>query len=422
MEIRVFKFGGASLKDAAAFRQVANILKDSPASLVVLSACWKVTDQLEKMIEAFFNHRKGHLEIWEELKDFHLNLTRDLLGAGHPQEDVIRDLFVSEEWILEEDPGSDFNQCYDQLIGIGELLSSRIMEGFLLKEGFPAQWVDSRDLLLTDDNYREGWVFWPETKEKCQRILTPLLRNEKLILVPGFIGSNADNQTVSLGREGSDYSAAIFSHCLDAALMTIWKDVAGVYNADPRLFSDAVLIPEISYAEAIEMTYYGARVIHLKTIKPLRASNIPLVVRSFLNPQLPGTRFGNAEANSYPPVFILEKNQVLLSIEPTDFSFVAEKDVAYLFNVFHELGFQVNLTINSGQFIHICGNSAFFEDGQMETVLQPGYHVQIVKDCYLLTVRHAKPDQLLEWLNRKDLIIHGQFNGTFQAVFQLNPL
>ena len=207
------------------------------------------------------------------------------------------------------------------------------MHALLLKLNMKAVWIDARDIITTDYNYIEGWVYWNETDVKCKKVIEPHISNGSLVIIPGFICSTIDNNTVSLGREGSDYSAAILSHCLNADSLTIWKDVAGVYNADPRYFTDAVLLRVISYKEAIEMTYYGAKVIHLKTIKPLQAKNIPLKVKSFIHPELEGTFFGGDENVNYPPIIIKESSQILLTIEPKDFSFIAEKDLAFIFNV-----------------------------------------------------------------------------------------
>ncbi|MDP4853118.1 MAG: aspartate kinase, partial [Saprospiraceae bacterium] len=285
-ELKVFKFGGASLKDTASFLNVANILKTQTPDVVVLSASGKITDKLESLIQAYHKKSIEQQDIWHDIKSYHIALAASLLDQTDEVFDVINDLFVEIDWVLDEEPGADFNYCYDQIIGIGELLSTRIMHALLLKLNMKAVWIDARDIITTDDNYREGWVFWNETDVKCKKVIEPHIANGSLVIIPGFIGSTIDNNTVSLGREGSDYSAAILSHCLNAHSLTIWKDVAGVYNADPRFFTDAVLLLVISYQEAIEMTYYGAKVIHLKTIKPLKAKNIPLKVKSFIQPEL----------------------------------------------------------------------------------------------------------------------------------------
>lgn len=416
-ELKVFKFGGASLKDTASFLNVANILKTHTADVVVLSASGKITDRLESLIQAYYKKLTTQQEIWSEIKSYHLALAASLLEQTDEVFDVINDLFVEIDWVLDEEPSSDFDYCYDQIIGIGELLSSRIMHALLLKLNMKAIWIDARDIITTDDNYREGWVYWNETNAKCKKVIEPHIENGSVVVIPGFIGSTIDNNTVSLGREGSDYSAAILSHCLNAHSLTIWKDVAGVYNADPRFFTDAVLLPVITYQEAIEMTYYGAKVIHLKTIKPLQAKNIPLQVKSFIKPELEGTFFGGNEKISYPPIIIKESNQILLTIEPKDYSFIAEKDLSFIFNVFHEIGFQVNFIQNTGLHLCVCGSCPFFDAIQLDQILQPNFTVDIQNNCNLMTIRHYTNELKIKMMENLHVLVVGEVNGTFQMIY-----
>lgn len=416
-ELKVFKFGGASLKDTASFLNVADILKIHKADVVVLSAAGKITDKLESLIKAYHKKASDQQEIWQDIKSYHLALTSSLLDQTDEVFDIMNDLFVEIDWVLDEEPSADFNYCYDQIIGIGELLSTRIMHALLLKLQMKAVWIDARDVITTDDNYREGWVFWNETDVKCKKVIQPHIANGSLIIIPGFIGSTIDNNTVSLGREGSDYSAAILSHCLNAQSLTIWKDVAGVYNADPRFFAEAVLLPIISYQEAIEMTYYGAKVIHLKTIKPLQAKNIPLKVKSFIQPELEGTYFGGNEKVPYPPILIKESNQILLTIEPKDYSFIAEKDLSFIFNVFHEIGFQVNFMQNTGLHLCICGSCSFFDAAQFEQILQPNFSASMQEKVNLMTIRHYTNELKIKMVENLQVLVFGDINGTFQMVY-----
>jgi aspartate kinase len=417
-EWKVFKFGGASLHDAASFLNVANIIKEYPANVVVLSASGKITDKLEDLIQAYFKKLHSQNQIWTEIKNYHLALASALFDENNEIFDIINDLFVEIDWVLDEEPRPDFNYCYDQMIGLGELLSSRIMHALLQTIGVKSYWVDSRDIITTDDNYREGWVFWNETNVKCDKIIKPLLLADNVVILPGFIGSTADNTTVSLGREGSDYSAAIISHCLNASSLTIWKDVAGVYNADPRLVPNATLLSAISYQEAIEMTYFGAKVVHLKTVKPLQAKNIPLLVKSFSNPTSQGTYFGADVENIYPPITIYEKNQILLTIEPKDFSFIAEKDLSFLYNVFHDIGFQVNFSQNTGLHLIVAGTCPFFDGSTLEQIMQPNFSVEIAYDCHLLSIRHYTEDLKKSYLESKEIVAFGDLNGTFQMIYK----
>jgi aspartate kinase len=416
-ELKVFKFGGASLKDTASFLNVANILKTHTADVVVLSASGKITDKLESLIQAYSKKSTTQQEIWSEIKSYHLALAASLLEKTDDVFDVINDLFVEIDWVLDEEPSSDFNYCYDQIIGIGELLSTRIMHALLLKLNMKAIWIDARDIITTDDNYREGWVYWSETNAKCKKVIEPHITNGSFVVIPGFIGSTIDNNTVSLGREGSDYSAAILSHCLNAHSLTIWKDVSGVYNADPRFFTDAVLLPVITYQEAIEMTYYGAKVIHLKTIKPLQAKNIPLKVKSFIQPELDGTFFGGAEKISYPPIIIKESNQILLTIEPKDYSFIAEKDLSFIFNIFHEIGFQVNFIQNTGLHLCVCGSCPFFDASQLDQILQPNFMISIKNNVNLMTIRHYTNELKIKMMENLNVLVVGDINGTFQMIY-----
>lgn len=416
-ELKVFKFGGASLKDTASFLNVANILKNQKAEVVVLSASGKITDQLESLIQAYHKKLTEQQNIWHAIKSYHIALATSLLDQTDEIFDVINDLFVEIDWVLDEEPSADFNYCYDQIIGIGELLSTRIMHALLLKLNMNVVWIDARDIITTDDNYREGWVFWNETDVKCKKVIQPHIANGSLVIIPGFIGSTIDNNTVSLGREGSDYSAAILSHCLNAHSLTIWKDVAGVYNADPRFFPNAVLLPVIAYKEAIEMTYYGAKVIHLKTIKPLQIKNIPLKVKSFIQPELEGTFFGGNDNIHYPPIIIKESNQILLTIEPKDYSFIAEKDLAFIFNVFHEINFQVNFMQNTGLHLCICGSCPFFDATQLEQILQPNFAVGTQEDVNLMNIRHYTIDLKIKMMENVKVLVVGDVNGTFQLIY-----
>lgn len=416
-ELKVFKFGGASLKDTASFLNVANILKNQKAEVVVLSASGKITDQLESLIQAYYKKLTEQQNIWHAIKSYHIALATSLLDQTDEIFDVINDLFVEIDWVLDEEPSADFNYCYDQIIGIGELLSTRIMHALLLKLNMNVVWIDARDIITTDDNYREGWVFWIETDAKCKKVIQPHIANGSLVIIPGFIGSTIDNNTVSLGREGSDYSAAILSHCLNAHSLTIWKDVAGVYNADPRFFPNAVLLPVIAYKEAIEMTYYGAKVIHLKTIKPLQIKNIPLKVKSFIQPELEGTFFGGNDNIHYPPIIIKESNQILLTIEPKDYSFIAEKDLAFIFNVFHEINFQVNFMQNTGLHLCICGSCPFFDATQLEQILQPNFSVGTQEDVNLTTIRHYTNELKINMMKNLQVLVVGDDNGTFQMIY-----
>jgi len=291
--LNVFKFGGASLKDAAPIRNVASILEGFKGDrlVIIVSAMGKTTNALEVIARAYTN---GDTETarrkLSELHNATMTTVGELFGGTPPELEVaLNDLFVSVEWVFDDEPNESYDYDYDQIVSLGELISSQLVAAYLNHAGLPTSWLDARDCIITDNTYREGWVQWPETQARISSAVPPLLDEGKFVLTQGFIGSTTENFTTTLGREGSDYSAAIFSYCLDAEAMSIWKDVPGVLTADPRLFENVSKIDRLSYKEAIEMTYYGASIIHPKTIKPLQNKSIPLHVRSFLEPKSSGT-------------------------------------------------------------------------------------------------------------------------------------
>lgn len=278
-KVKVFKFGGSSLKNVENIGKVVAILRQHQDQklLIVVSAMGETTNGLEKVVAAHARGTGQAIALLQDIRNYHWDILQQLVpDQGHEVYALLNDLFVEIEWVLEEQPHDNYDYMYDQVVGFGELISSRIIQAALQVAGLPTTWFDARDVILTDNLYREGWVQWEQTIARAKQVLTPLLSEPGFLITQGFIASTSENFTTTLGREGSDYSAAIFSHCLDAASMTVWKDVAGVLNADPKIFDNVIRLDRISYKEAIEMTYYGARVIHLKTVKPLQHKNIPL--------------------------------------------------------------------------------------------------------------------------------------------------
>jgi aspartate kinase len=415
---KVFKFGGAALKDAAAVmnvRQILNKYKEEKL-VIVVSAIGKTTDALEKVVAAHAGQDGTAVDLLNEIKMQHFGLIEELLSREHEVNALVNDLFVEVDWALEEPPHENYDYLYDQIVSVGELVSSRIVGAYLEETGLPAHWVDARDVVLTDDIYREGWVQWPETGERAGRVFRPLLENDGFVITQGFIGSTKDNQTTTLGRAGSDYSAAIFSYCLDATEMTIWKDVPGMLTADPRFFKDAVKLEELSYREAIEMTYYGATVIHLKTIKPLQRKGIPLFVKSFLDPEAPGTRISGDQVNRYPPMVAVERRQAYLEISARDYSFVAEQHLADLFKLIEALRLQVNLMQNSGISFKLCLNDTEDKVDQFIQRIQANYEVSFTRDLELITVRHDTPEVLDKIRKGKTVLFEKRIPETVQWV------
>ncbi len=425
-KLKVFKFGGASVKDAPGIENVTSILhayKNSPL-VIVVSAMGKTTNALELIVAAHAQKRSEEAHrLLEELKMAHYKIMDDLFAKGDPVYDEVNDIFVAVEWVLEEEPHPNYDFMYDQIVCAGELAASRIVADYLSRQGLKAHWLDARDIILTDDIYREGWVQWDETIANTQEIVLPLLEKEGFILTQGFIGSTKENTTTTLGREGSDYTAAIFSFCLDAEDMTIWKDVPGILSGDPRLFENVTKLDRLSYREAIEMTYYGAKVIHPKTIKPLQNKSIPLYVKSFLNPEGEGTYIGPDVDDLYPPMVAVEKNQSLLSISTRDFSFIAEHHLSFLFNKIAEFRLQVNLMQNTAISFAVCVNN--IDDKVLQFAKSIGQNFKVVVDdegLELITVRHYTP-QTIEMLRQgKIVLVEARTKNTVQMVAKEVPL
>ena len=423
-KLKVFKFGGASVKDADGVKNVASILQQfkNGALVIVVSAMGKSTDKLEKVVAAYVNKTGESKSLFDEFKQWHYDLLGNLFEKGDPVYDDVNDSFVAIEWFLEDEPHPNYDFNYDQIICIGELVSTKIVAAYLNKVGLPTQWLDARDVILTDDIYREGWVQWEQTIENSNTKVKQLLENREFLLTQGFIGSTSENFTTTLGREGSDYTAAIFSFCLDAESMTIWKDVPGVLTADPRMFENVTKLDRLSYKEAIEMTYYGAKVIHPKTIKPLQNKSIPLYVKSFINPDEEGTFIGPDVDDNYPPMVAVERNQALLHISTRDFSFVAEHHMSYLFTQIAEFRLQVNMMQNTAISFVVCVNNIDDKVFQFAKSIEKDFKVTIDTDqLELITVRHYMPQTLDMLKDGKIILLEERLPRTVQLVAKNIP-
>ncbi len=422
--IKVFKFGGASLKDAAGIKNVTSILRAyrSEPLLIFVSALGTTTYILEKVVEAHARQTGKAQELLDDIRKAHHHVMGELFPAHHEVYELVNDTFVEIEWVLDETPHPNYDYMYDQIVSVGELLSSRIVQAFLNASDLPCQWLDARDVILTDDIFREGWVQWDETEERIARTVHPMLDKGGFVLTQGFIGSTSENFTTTLGREGSDYTAAIFSFCLNAQSMTIWKDVPGVLTADPRLFENVVKIDRLSYNEAIEMTYYGAKVIHPKTIKPLQNKSIPLFVKSFIDPSGQGTCISDEAEERYPPIVTVERNQALMFISTRDFSFVAEHHISYLFNMIAEMRLQVNLMQNSAISFNVCVNDIDDKVDRFAARIQEQFKVVIERGLELYTVRHYQEDVLANLRRGKMVLIEERTTGNMQMVVKDLPV
>lgn len=422
--LKVFKFGGASVKDAPSIKNVIEILKgykDQPL-VIVISAMGKTTNALEKVVEAHVNQDGSTEKLLQEVKDYHYQIIRELFGEKHAVYSIINDTFVEIEWVLEEPPHENYDFMYDQIVSVGELVSTKIVHAYLNEIGLPAQWLDARDIIRTDNLYREGWVIWDDTQANASQKIPPLLQKGGFIVTQGFIASTSENFTTTLGREGSDYTAAIFSHCLDADSMTIWKDVPGVLTADPRLFDNVIKLDRLSYREAIEMTYYGAKVIHPKTIKPLQNKSIPLYVKSFIEPEGEGTYISDEVVDSYPPIVSIEPNQALLYISTRDFSFVAEHHLSHLFNLIAEHRLQVNMMQNTAISFAVCVNDIDDRVERFSESLQDNFKIIVDRNLELIAVRHYQEELLENLKSGRIVLLEERIRQTVQLVVKNVPL
>ncbi len=419
--MRVFKFGGASVKNAEAIRNVGTILNafGGEEVLVVVSAMGKTTNALEALALAYFQNNQDKYTKFKEVKSFHDEIIKDLLnGKSVRAYDDIENLFIELECEIEGKPQIGFDQVYDQIVSYGEIFSSRILSTYLNEAGVKNRWMDAQNFIITDNTYREGKVNWNRTSHLIGSKLLPIVKKQ-MVVTQGFIGKNQDNFTVTLGREGSDYSAAIFAFGLHAASVTIWKDVAGVMNADPKLFPDAIKIETISYPKAIEMAYYGATVIHPKTIQPLQSKNIPLFVKSFVDPSAAGTTVGaENETIKQLPTIIKKGKQVLLSFSTKDFSFIAEENLSKLFSVFASFKIRINVMQSSAISFSVCVDDEEDKIEGMRNEVMQEYDISIVNEVELLTLINFEKENATQLLNGKQIILEQKTQNTLQLVIK----
>lgn len=357
--MRIFKFGGASVKDAEAVRNVANIIQseNDKQLLVVISAMGKTTNMLEDIVEDWYYGKKSLFDNYKKLRDYHLSILKELVEDEHnPIYNDIENLLFDLECLIEKQANKDceFDFYYDQIVSFGEFLSTKIVSNYLLSCKIKNKWVDARNFLLTDENHRNAKINWQQTEKVIQSKLTPFLE-KSIVISQGFIGKSLSNSTTTLGREGSDYSAAVFAYCTNAKDLTIWKDVDGVLSADPKLFPEAKLIETLNYNQTIELAYYGASVIHPKTMQPLKAKGINLHVRSFIDPNRPGTvvkEDGGTEGSLQS--IIVKNNQTLLHLSTKDFSFIIEEHLSEIFNCLAKFKIKVNLMQNTAISFDLC--------------------------------------------------------------------
>jgi aspartate kinase len=414
--MRVFKFGGASVKDAEGIKNVYSVLQTAGYEdvLLVVSAMGKTTNALELVIKNYFDKSPELQSSVQEVKKYHNEILLDLFED--PKNEVfaaVNTQFSDLEYFLSHNKSPNYNFVYDQIVSFGELISTTILSHFMSHMGIKTQWLDVRNLVKTDSNYRDAEVDWELTKKNISKNVKGKILN----ITQGFLGSDENNFTTTLGREGSDYTAAIFAYCLNAKSVTIWKDVPGVMNADPRYFENASLLNQISYREAIELAFYGATVIHPKTLQPLQKKEIPLYVKSFINPLLPGTSVSKgATLEPFMPCFIVKRNQLLISLSSIDFSFIMEENISEIFALFHQFKLKVNLIQNTAISFSVCVEDKFGNFKDLNAILSKKFKVDFTENVTLYTIRHfdEKAAQTVE--DNKTVILKQVSRETMQIV------
>jgi aspartate kinase len=414
--MRIFKFGGASVKDAEGVKNVAKVLQQVgyDNTLLVISAMGKTTNAMEAIVDAYFNDKSVLPSAFQTVITYHQNILEQLFeNKQHPIFGKIKVLFDEVQGFLAWNKSPKYNFVYDQVVGYGELVSTTIISVYLNQIGIKNNWLDVRNLIKTNDNYRDTVVNWEKTQENISKSIDPKVLN----ITQGFLGSDDNNFTTTLGREGSDYTAAILAYCLNAASVTIWKDVPGVLNADPRYFEETQLLHKVSYREAIELAFYGASVIHPKTLQPLQGKEIPLHVKSFLNPKDAGTTVGKGMGiEPKIPCYIVKKNQVLIKLSSLDFSFIVEDSISELFKLFHEYKIKVDLIQNSAISFSVCVDNKFGRLKELLNTLKSRFKVVHHEGVSLYTIRHFDEKTVEKVLNGYEVLLEQRGKETLQLV------
>lgn len=419
--MQVYKFGGASIATPERMRTLLPIIRLAGTPLVVVvSAFGKTTNALEAIVQAANDgHREDALTLTAQLEQQHNEYAAALVQpeTWAVLKDKLTEYYTEIHWAIDDAGRQSKDYVYDQIVCIGEILSTTILSSFLSEQGLPNQWLDARDLIRTDEHYRDPNVDFEFSRSRVQQLMLPAFQSAQIVVTQGFIGSTADNNSTTLGREGSDYSAALFAAMLPAQSVSIWKDVEGLLNADPRLFPNTVKIDEITYHEVIEMAYYGAQVIHPKTIKPLQNAHIPLYVKCFLNPDLKGTCIQEkTDTYVYPPLIVLKKDQVLLQVTSRDFSFITEENLRNLYDIFHAQHVKINLIQNAAISMVLCVDNRTEKISSLVAALEQDYKVLKNEDVQLLTIRHYTPSIMEELTKGRSVLLEQKTRSTVQVV------
>jgi len=416
--MRIFKFGGASVKDAEGIQNMYRVLEltGHAQTLIVVSAMGKTTNAFEKLIEVYFDDAKQMESQLNEIIDYHLGIMNEIFD--HPKHDVfdqVKQRFDGLRTFLKINKSPHYSFVYDQVVSTGELVSTTIITHFLNEKGIAANWLDARECIQTDTSYRDANVDWART----EKAISQKINTDQFYITQGFIGSDDNNFTTTLGREGSDYTAAIFAYCLNSNSVTIWKDVPGVLNADPRHFESTQLLHHISYQEAIELAFYGASVIHPKTLQPLQRKEIPLHVKSFINPSDEGTKVSKGVAiDPHIPCYIVKNNLALIKLSSLDFSFIIEKNISDIFAMLHKYKMKVDLIQNSAISFSVCVFDKFGKIEELLHELRGRFQVDHKPNVSLYTIRHFQPESAAFLLRKHELLLEQRTQETMQLVMR----
>ncbi|WP_353088909.1 aspartate kinase [Flavobacterium sp.] len=414
--MKLFKFGGASVKDAEGVKNVLHVLQTvgHEEVVIIVSAMGKTTNALEEVIKNYFEKSKAFHASLQEVRKYHNQILLELFDdENHEVFYAVNSHFADLEYFLRSNKSPNYNFVYDQVVSYGEIVSTTIVGHYFNEKGVSNQWVDVRNLIKTDATYRDALVDWDQTQKRISK----QIKKKGLYITQGFLGSDENNFTTTLGREGSDYSAAIFAYCIGAESVTIWKDVPGVLNADPRYFENASLLHQISYREAIELAFYGASVIHPKTLQPLQRKEIPLYVKSFVNPLLPGTSVSKgADLEPKTACFIVKKNQLLISLSAIDFSFIMEENISEIFALLHQYKIKVSLIQNTAISFTVCVEDKFGHFEKLKSVLSKKFKVAYNENVSLYTIRHFTPEAATMVEKGKTVLVRQTSRETLQLV------
>jgi aspartate kinase len=411
--MKVFKFGGASVKSVAGVRNIASIIRSFSGEklLVVISAMGKTTDALERLV-ALARAKKDYTHELQPLRQYHDVMAAELITHAASAQAHLAELFTELQTALKRT--GDDDMVYDQVVSFGEVLSTSIISHFLQEQGFNTQWIDARNYIATDSTFREGKIDWKKTELQVQP-LKPIL-DKHIIITQGFIGRTPDGLITTLGREGSDFSAAIFAACLRAQSVTIWKDVPGVMNADPKRLPGAIVFEELPFREAAEMTYYGANVIHPKTIKPLANKNIPLFVKNFTDPTLPGTKIHECTIDHLPPLIVFKENQCLISCKVTDYTFISEEQLSSIFHALTELDIRLNVLQNSAISFSFCIDYRENKLFKLIEKLQKNFEVYYNLGLTLITIKNYDEKTFETYRKGPGVLLEQSSRSTLQVL------